>query len=420
MVNLRKIVFWTLDWIFGQRRVSKYYDEVRENNPSISERCLDEILKYSLSHVPFYKGKNYKELADFPVMSKPIFKKEGIRCISDEFPNYEKLRKAKTSGSTGTPLVVYLDARKRRRVIADLLEVNDRIGWYLGCRYAFIRNWKAKRTPSAFSLYAKNFKPVNVSDFDDNGKEDLFDFFKKYPQSVLIGYSTAVCDFMQWILRTGRSGKSLNLRLILCSAEDLEESNRKKLRDVFACPVCNRYSNEENGLIAMMEDESDVFRVNTASVRLELLKLDSDDYVSPGEMGRVVVTDLFNRAMPLIRYDTGDLAVSQDPSDNVKTISRLCGRSADILRSPGGILISNTAVSAVSEIITNIVRCQLAQISETRFVFRYVGDLSEEDVCLLKSRLGATLGLNAELLLVKADHIPISASGKFKPIVKEF
>lgn len=420
MVNLRKLVFWILDATLGLRRISKFYKEVQVDEPHMRERNLEDILKYAVAHVPFYKGKNYERLEDFPVMSKLIFKAEGANCISDEFPNYERLRKAKTSGSTGTPLVVYLDPRKRHRVIADLLVVNDKIGWYLGCRYAFIRNWKSKRRPSCLAQFAKNFKPVNVSDFDSVGKETLFNFFKDHSQTILIGYSTAICDFMDWIVSTGRDGRSLRLRLIVCSAEDLTENKRRKLRDTFGCPVCNRYSNEENGLIAMMEDGSNSFRVNTASVRVEILNRSSSDRVCPGEMGRVVVTDLFNRAMPLIRYDTGDLAISLDPSDNVKTIIQLCGRSADVLCTPSGILVSNTTIAAVSETVTSIVKCQLAQVSGKKFVFRYVGELSQGECLDLEVRLLSVLGPDVELVLSNQEDIPVAENGKFRPLVREF
>lgn len=58
--------------------------------------------------------------------------------------------------------------------------------------------------------------------------------------------------------------------------------------------------------------------VNTQSLRVELLAPDSSDYVKPGEIGRVVITDLYNRSMPLIRYDTGDFAVSHDDSSCVR------------------------------------------------------------------------------------------------------
>ena len=356
--------------------ILKNYNKIQQNDSLEREVQLGGILKYAIEHVPYYKGKNYKLLTDFPVMNKQQFKSLGVNCISEEFPDYKNLHTVKTSGSTGTPLAVYLDSRKRQRVIADLLVVNDSIGWHLGDHYVFLRNWTSNYKQSAIEKFAKNFKAVNVGSFDDDNKVKLYRHFLKHKHSVFVGYSSSVCDFMAWVKRTRRDAKKLQLKLIHCSAEDLYENKRKELRDCFGCPVYNRYSNEEVGLIAMMMDNNDAFNVNTASLRMELLELNSDNYVRPGEMGRVVLTDLFNRAMPLIRYDIGDLAISYDKSDDVKTLVKLCGRSADVLYAPGGILVGNTTPAAIAEVFEGIQKWQLAQISEKQFEFRYVGNLS--------------------------------------------
>lgn len=385
----------------------------------VRERYQEDILKYVQEHVPFYQGKNYQKLQDFPVMSKPIFKREGTNCISDEYSDYTKLHVVKTSGSTGTPLVVYLNKEKRQRVIADLLVVNDNIGWNLGAHYVFLRNWTSNYQQSKVERIAKNFVAVPIGSFDDKRKEQLYNYFLHHRHSVFVGYASSVCDFMNWVKRTDKDGKAIQLKLIHCSADELTERNRKELRQTFGCPVYNRYSNEEVGLIAMMHDNSDEFQVNTASIRIELLRLDSDEYVQPGEMGRVVITDFFNHAMPLIRYDIGDLAVSCDSSDNVKSIKKICGRSSDLLTAPGGISISSVAVAAVAEVIQGIQRYQLAQQSDTKFEFRYVGSLTTTEKEELMNRLRESLGGEAEIEISEKQELLLSKTGKFKTIVNE-
>lgn len=369
--------------------------------------------------MPFYRGRNLKTLSEFPVINKSIFKEQGNNCISDEFKENSNLQIVKTSGSTGTPLTVYLDARKRQRVVADLLVINDRIGWKLGSHYIYLRSWTANKKQSRLERYAKNFIAVNIGDFDDNQKERLYNYFLRHKHSVFVGYSCSVCDFMEWCKKNGKDGKAIQLKLIHCSAEELLESKRKELRETFGCPVYNRYSNNESGLIAMMDDSSDVFQVNTASLRIELLQLDSDEYVQPGQMGRVVVTDLFNHAMPLIRYDIGDLAISNDKSDDVRTITKLCGRSADILRCPNGRLISNTVAASIAETIQGITKWQLSKVSETQFKFSYIGTLSYDEDKELNDRLKEALGPETEYEIVKCDSLPLTKGGKFKTIINE-
>jgi phenylacetate-CoA ligase len=416
--NIRKRVFWLLDSLRGGV-ILKNYKEILQNDSQRRESHLNEILNYAVKHVPYYKGRTFNVLKDFPVMNKSVFKCEGVNCISDEFPHYKKLHTVRTSGSTGTPLTVYLDPRKRRRVIADLLVINDKIGWNLGEHYVFLRNWMSNKRQSVVERIAKNFYAVSVGDFDDNNKEKLYKHFLRHKNSIFVGYSSSVCDFMDWMTRNRIGGGKIQLKLIHCSAEDLYENKRKALRDCFCCPVYNRYSNEEVGLIAMMSDDSNVFEVNTASLRMELLKLDSDDYVKPGEIGRVVLTDLFNRAMPLIRYDIGDLAISYDSSDDVKSIVKLCGRSADVLHAPGGVLIGNTTASAAAEVFECILKWQLAQVSEKKFEFRYVGKLSEKEKSELRERLLISLGKQTECEIIEKASLPLNKNGKFKTIINE-
>ena len=84
---------------------------------------------------------------------------------------------------------------------------------------------------------------------------------------------------------------------------------RINLRKVFGCNVVSRYSNQENGILAQELVDSDYFVINNASYWIEFLKLIQMWGADIGELSRVVVTDLFNYATPVIRYDTGDLAV---------------------------------------------------------------------------------------------------------------
>lgn len=418
MKNFRQLVFWGLDLLRGGN-VHKHYTEIEQDNALIRNTHLNEILIYAQEHVPFYRGKNFKHLEEFPVINKVIFKEQGINCISDEFPNYKSLHTVKTSGSTGTPLVLYLDPNKRLRVIADLLAINDKIGWKLGDHYVYLRSWTSNKRQSKLEKFAKNFLAVNIGDFDDDSKEQLYNYFMHHKNTVFVGYSCSVCDFMDWVNRTGRDGKAIKLKLIHCSAEELLESKRKELKETFGCPVYNRYSNNESGLLAMMEDDCDVFHVNTASLRIELLKLDSNEYVQPGEIGRVVVTDFFNHAMPLIRYDIGDLAISYDNSDDVKTIEKLCGRSADILICPDGRLISNAIAASIAETIQGISKWQLVQVYETKFRFSYIGKLSPDEKKELNRRMLEALGPNTEYEIVECKDLPLSKTGKFKTLVNE-
>ena len=83
------------------------------------------------------------------------------------------------------------------------------------------------------------------------------------------------------------------------------------LEKQFGCPVRAWYSNEENGIMGLQNEKDEGYRIDTETYYYEILKMDSDEPAEPGELGRIVITDLFNYAFPILRYDNGDTAVAR-------------------------------------------------------------------------------------------------------------
>lgn len=412
----RRSIFWMLD-AFRHNPVRTHYEDIlyiqKENGGSQDER-LRSILKYAIQNVPFYREIPEPDLEHFPIMSKTVYKEQGDYCRSEEFLDDNKLHIAKTSGSTGTPLVVYQDANKIARLRADLIAAHEAVGWNLGDHYVFIRDWVSKSKTSPIKDFAQNYKKINVTDFGDEEKARLCEHLKKNPHSVIFGYSSSVCDFLAYVRRKEIESDSLGVKLIVCDSDELTSTNRKALEETFGCVVINRYDNEENGLLAISSPHKDSLTVNYPSIYIELLRLDSDEPVQPGEMGRVVVTDFFNHAMPLIRYDIGDLAVSPDEPGKIRSLSWLCGRKADCVYSTEGIIISTTVICAISEVFPSIVKYQLVQTSKTGFEYHYVGKMEENDIQKLTDRLRAALGTKAEIQYIVERDIPPGKNGKAK------
>lgn len=111
--SIREIVFWLVDFFTGSKIRKEYKDISNKLNCAIDHNREQEILFYAKKHVPFYKNIKGDRLIDFPIMNKSIYKSQGVKCISDEYPDYLRLYKASTSGSTGTPMVVYEDPREK-------------------------------------------------------------------------------------------------------------------------------------------------------------------------------------------------------------------------------------------------------------------------------------------------------------------
>ncbi len=416
---LRKDCFWLLDRVL-KKSVWRHYKDIKSIQDNIDynqAKRLKEILEYAIKYVPYYKGISSIDLSSFPIMTKVDYKRIGNDCRSIEFLDDSKLTIASTSGSTGTPLIVYQDKEKKARMRADLIAAHEKVGWNLGDHYVFIRNWVSNYKQSKIKNIMQNVENISVTDFDDNKKKWLCDHLIKNPKSIVFGYSSSVCDFLNFTKKEGLDGKRFAIKLIVCDSDELTAANRQLLEDTFDCPVVNRYDNEENGLLAISEPFKSGFTVNFPSIYIELLKMDSNEPVVPGEMGRVVVTDLFNHAMPLIRYDIGDLAVSPDESGIIRRLSVLSGRKADCIYSVDGKIISAVAISGLTEVFSTIIKYQVVQTTKNSYEFHYVGEIDDKDMQELSKRLHTALGLDAEINFIVENDIPLQKNGKAKTTV---
>ena len=117
----------------------------------------------------------------------------------------------------------------------------------------------------------------------------------------------------------------------------LHDWERRTIEEVFQCPVTNRYGCEEVSLIACECQRHDGLHVNADGIYLEVLRPDGTP-CPPGEPGMIVVTDLVNRAMPIIRYQVGDMGVLSDRQcpcgRGLPLLEKIEGRMADYVVTP--------------------------------------------------------------------------------------
>ena len=136
--------------------------------------------------------------------------------------------------------------------------------------------------------------------------------------------------------KTDSAPLDCNVQSIIAMSEPLPDFIKEKMTYYFNCPTVSRYSNVENGIIAQQMPYENTFTINWASYYVELLDLEEDKPAEKGELGRIVITDLYNRATPMIRYDTGDIGVLEFPTNDLPKFKRIEGRITDILTNTQG------------------------------------------------------------------------------------
>lgn len=415
----RRTGFFIIDFLKGSK-VTKHYRDIA-SKMSGEKKCfkeLPELLRYSKKNVPYYSKVKGSDLNDFPVV-----KKNDIMSKYDDFQSKEyidaDLHWVSTSGSTGTPFKASQNRDKRNRTIADLIYFHKINGWNLGDKYIFLRAWTSSYSVSKLKLWIQNFITADVVNFDENAKEEMRHKLKRDTNiRVVIGYASGMESFVNYLEEKGDNSEMFNLKVIFTDSDNLSDLTKSKLEKMFGCPVINRYSNEEHGVLACTSAYDGTFRLNTASYYFELLKLDSDDPVGPGEIGRFVVTDLYNHSMPFIRYDTGDLAISDDRDRNeIKTLSSLQGRVADVITDTKGNMISAVMVNNYLHEFYKMKQYQLIQDQKSSYILKVVCDsstYSDRDlVGVCKGFLGENANVNIEYL----DSIPVESTGKYKTVI---
>lgn len=341
-MNIRSVVFWGRDFLTGGRVRAELHDVELLNSRTQKAtlrrlELLEQHLHYVTSRVPYYRNLVGSEsLDDFPVLSKEQIRSNQMKMIATG-SDRSTLHVASTSGSTGTPFRVYQDKRKRQRVDAESIYFGQLAGYQVGYPLWHLKIWTSRNKRSRISAFARNIRAIDVSKFTETEAQELLTEMKSQRANIsIIAYSSS----LETIARTLRnkeleSTKEMRVASVVGQSEPFSQEARSVLGRVFGIYPTGRYGLEELGVVAQQQlsfEES--YRVNLASHIVEVLRLENNERASVGEVGRVVITDLVNKAQPMIRYDTGDLAVVgsfEGETPFVESLARLDGRSRERL-----------------------------------------------------------------------------------------
>jgi len=201
------------------------------------------------------------------------------------------------------------------------------------------------------------------------------------------------------------------------------ESLVEKITDVFEAKYINVYGTGEVGSIGSGNQDSQVVDIYNAMVCLEVLD-DQDQPVALNKLGRVVVTDLNNFAMPIIRYDIGDIAqvIEYCPQKNMPTKIKLLGRKQECLELPSGSCITPVEIQNLFFKHDGIINYQIEQITASMYKVSIV-TIADIEIDCLAGQLQKELELNSPPKIKVREFILPEQSGKFlscKPRKRNF
>ena len=420
MKNLRYYVYWLLDVLRGAKIKGNLNESKNlmnlENVQEWQVGKINALLSEASAHCSFYKEySKYNRLSECPIINKETIKSNYEDILSDKYDR-NTLHKMSTSGSTGTPFEILQNKEKRQRVLAELIYFNSILGQNIGDKYIFYRVWNEKNKKSKLEQIKQNLLPVNITRLDDENLKNIVDVLTKDKKlRSTLAYANTYDMIYKYCCRNNIRQKT-KVKAMISSSEVLSDETRDGLEERLGCRVANRYSNQECGVIAQSDMTTRKLRINNASYVVEVLNINDNNPAPRGTVGRIVITDLFNYAMPLIRYDTGDLGIVSEEAD-VYAFDSIAGRRVDLIYDTKGRALSAHTWSIEMWKYDKLRQYQFIQDGAKDYTLKVNGAegiYAKED---FDSTLRSILGEDANITIEFVDEIPVVASGKFKKTI---
>lgn len=421
---IRNKLFWAVDRARGchiRKHVKDLdfcFSDPQEGRKKAQKR-LTEFLYAACSTTEFYKDYAGKELAEFPVIQKRTIKENYDAFISNAYDR-SKLLTTTTSGSYGMPFTFYLTTEKDARNKAEVIYFSKYAGFEVGMKFAQIRAQKR----SWLTRFMQNFYIMNPCIIDEHWLVRQRALFREKGVKFIIGYPSAIVPVVEYCRGKGDGPQDFSVIGIITSAEPYTGKVRQSFKDIFGCIVLDRYSSNEIGTISHELYDDEVHYTNFATQKIELLEMDSDEPVTqPGRIGRVIVTDMFSHAMPLIRYDTGDLATwaaKEKCRLDIPAFEKIEGRVVETLYSPEGKMINFSAIDIIPKYFNDIIQFQFIQKTKDQYVVKLhvLDNFDQEEKLLANCR--ETFGPNANFTVEYVDSLDPLASGKRPYVINEY
>ncbi|MDI1304080.1 MAG: phenylacetate--CoA ligase family protein [bacterium] len=302
-----------------------------------------EIVNFHLQNNPFYQelvGSNTANWDDLPILNKRNLQRPLLERLSNGYsPKNSYVNK--TSGSSGDPFIFAKDKYSHALTWASNMY---RFGWYgidfnssyqarfYGIPMDFIGNKKERFK----DLLSHRFR-FSIFDLSDVVLEKILKKFQNKKFDYINGYTSSIVLFAKYLKKKNIILKEIcpTLKVCMVTSEMLFEDDKILLEQQFGIPIVNEYGASELDLIAF-QNPKDEWQVNSETLFVEILD-ENNQAVPNGTSGRIVITSLFNKAHPFIRYDIGDIGILDEKSTLKKPIlKKLIGRTNDIALLPSG------------------------------------------------------------------------------------
>jgi phenylacetate-CoA ligase len=390
------------------------------------------LLSYTFENNEYYRER-YREKRIRPediksatdIKQLPVISKEEIRDNTKSMitKGYDstKLLKFKTGGSTGKPLEIYLTDKCSEMRNACARRHDRWTGWDIGEPIGAV--WGNPNRPSgiqrildkylltsSITLDTMNVNEITVTKFARD--------WKQMKPTLLYGHAHSLFILSEYLTKMGI--EEIKPKGILSTSMMLIPHERRFIEKTFNIKVTDRYGCEEVSLIASECEHHCGMHLNVEHLFVEFIKEDGSN-ASPGETGRIIVTDLMNRAMPFIRYQVEDLGIPSNRTcpcgRGLPLMDKVTGRVADFLIKTDGSKVAG--ISLIENTLTRfkgLRQMQIIQNDRQKIVIRIVPDIQianivvDEMIKYFKKIFGDTINIQIDTVEIILPEL----TGKFR------
>lgn len=397
-----------------------------EHLHQIQAARLRAMIAFCVEQVPYYSSL-FNKLGLTPgdiggpadLRLIPVLDKESLRADPEAFRPLglrERIVAQTTGGTTGTPLRYWVTASAvQYNYAAYEARFRNWAGVALGDRMASINGRKIvpiEQAKPPFWRHNLAFNQLYLSAYHltEENLPRYVDQLEKYRPKVIVGYASSVHLIADFMNRSGSAGR-VRPTAVLVSSETLFGWMRDDIERAFGCKVHDGYGLGELAAF-ITECSSGGMHISPEYGVVESVEIDGEK--------RLVATGLFNRAMPLLRYDTGDVIELADTSRHcpcgrgLPLVDELVGRSDDFVVTPEGRSIGPAPLSLAFQSVAGIREAQIRQddpsaVTVSLVVLPQFGASEQHHLDReLRERLGSQLAIDYQ----QVDSIPRTTWGK--------
>lgn len=420
--------------------ISDFYALPREARRNLRDQRLTQLLRHAARHVPHYRKLlvdreiargDVIDLASFgkvPPLTRSFLQNSPEILKSDDLSSRHSYKNS-SGGSSGEPVAVIQDQDYNAMGIAMTETYHGWVGRDAG--ESLVKLWGSDRDVVSGTLgwrnklsgFVRNQKWANSFKMSETAMLRYLDWIRQYRPVLIEAYADSAFELARFA--NARETRVSGVRHVITSAGTLHPFMREEISRAFGCPTLNRYGCREVGDIAGERTENGGLEVFDYCNLVEVVKPDGQP-CQEGEEGEILVTNLTNFAMPLIRYRLGDRAVvgkfSDGPWPFVERLQTVSGRQTDAF-----ILRDGTAVSGIFFVYFLTVFHEAGWLLKTQIVQRDYDDVvvkmvvktapAQSALDEITASLRILLGQSCNISFETLQEIPPLKSGKHSYVV---